>query len=243
MLDTLKVQYSPSVFQVQSTHEIVNDRLMVKFFTHYNKGNIITQQIEKDGSVANNQVYVNTNGLLLDKTAVCQAYYQEPGGFRGPTFEETYAVHKALGKSLSAKTPPRTYYNTGGLATLVDGLRARAPRDNRQWLAWHNEDVQLTIDLSSEQLINNVSLSMHDEIQSQIFLPEKIQIEIGTDGNDFSVVKELNRQDIKTNFETQQLLRFPFDNTVFGRQVRVTLFYDRKAPVKPWMFISEVEVD
>ncbi len=243
MLDTLKVQYSPSVFQVQSTHEIVNDRLMVKFFTHYNKGNIITQQIEKDGSVANNQVYVNTNGLLLDKTAVCQAYYQEPGGFRGPTFEETYAVHKALGKSLSAKTPPSTYYNTGGLATLVDGLRARAPRDNRQWLAWHNEDVQLTIDLSSEQLINNVSLSMHDEIQSQIFLPEKIQIEIGTDGNDFSVVKELNRQDIKTNFETQQLLRFPFDNTVFGRQVRVTLFYDRKAPVKPWMFISEVEVD
>jgi hexosaminidase len=231
------------VFQVQTTHEIVNDRLMLKFFTHFNKGDIMTQQIEKDGSVSNNQVYSNTEGLLIDKTSVYQAYYQEPNGFRGPTFEETFAVHKGLGKSITAKTPPSTYYNTGGLATLVDGLRARAPRDNRQWLAWHNEDVQLTIDLSSEQLINNVSLSMLDEIQSQIFLPEKIQIEIGTDGSDFTVVKELSGEDIKINYDSQQLLRFPFDNTVFGKQVRITLLYNRKAPVKPWMFISEVEVD
>jgi hexosaminidase len=242
-LDTLNVHYAPAIFQVQATHEINNDKVQVNLFTHYKQGDIYYQLIEPDGTVGEKTVYQNGESIVLDKSTIAQAYYQEPGQRRGPTFEQAYSVHKALGKEPQSKTPPSQYYNHGGLGTLVDGLRARAPRNNQQWLGWYQEDVQLTFDLGSEQLINQVTVSLLEEISSHIFLPEKLIIEIGSDGSDFTPVKTLDRDQIKSFYDASGYIRVPFDNTIFGKQVRISSFYDRTANKKPWIFISEVEVD
>lgn len=243
LLDTLKVYYSPSIFQVQATHEITHDKLHVNLFTHYNKGDIHYQILEPDGTTSEPKLYQANEHIVLEKSCILQAYYDEPGVRRGPTFEQAYTAHKGLGKTIQSKTPPNASYNYGGLATLVDGLRARAPRNNKQWLGWYQEDAQLNLDLGTEQLINQVSISLLQEIQSHIYLPEKLMVEIGTDGNDFTTVKTLERDAIKFNYESEGYIRIPLDNTLFGKQVRITLMYDRKAEKKPWIFVSEVEVD
>lgn len=243
LLDSLNVHYAPAIFQVQATHEINNDMVQVNLFTHYKQGDIHYQLVETDGTIADKKIYQQGEPISIEKSTILQAYYQEPGKRPGPSFEQAYTVHKALGKQPISKTPPSQYYNHGGLNTLVDGLRARAPRNNQQWLGWYQEDVQLTFDLGAEQLINQVSVSLLEEISSHIFLPEKLVVEVGTDGNDFTPVKMLDRDVIKFKYDSEGVIRIPFDNTLFGKQVRVSASYDRNATKKPWIFMSEVEVD
>lgn len=242
-LDSLKVNYAPSIFQVQSTHEIVNDKVNVHLFTHYKTGDIYYQIVETDGTTSEQKIYQNNESITLDKSAIIQAYYEEPGQRRGPQFEQAYTAHKGLGKTIQSKTPPSSYYNHGGLPTLVDGLKARAPRNNKEWLGWYQEDAQITLDLGTEQLINQVSVSLLEEIQSHIFLPEKLVVEVGNDGNEFTPVKTIERDAVKTMYDGQGAIRIPFDNTLFGKQVRFTFYYDRKAEKKPWIFVSELEVE
>jgi len=249
LLDKIPVYYARSIFDVSAKQQAANGLLFVQLQSNYSDGKIY---YTKDGQSpdAGSLTYQAGDSIVLDESATLKAQYFENGDPMGHEWKQDYQVHKALGKGISSTEEPSPYYQVGGLAKLLDGVAGHSPRINAEWLGWSGKDLTVLIDLGEEQLLNSVSLSTLREENSWIYLPQHIEVKVGTSMDNFMEAKNMSAMEIESAYRENLPLDLRFDSMILGRYVQISL---RCAPPiangKPgageaaWLFLSEIAVD
>jgi hexosaminidase len=133
---------------------------------------------------------------------------------------------------------------------LLDGIAGKTPRYSDEWLGWSGENPFILIDLGEDKLLNSLSLYTLQEENNWIYLPEKIDIEVGTTMKNFISAKTFSKMEIETNYKENSPLDMRFENMILGRYIRILLKCAPKIPAgKPgqgenaWLFLSEISID
>ena len=98
--------------------------------------------------------------------------------------------HKAVGKNIQYSTKYQRY-DAGGEFGLVDGLLGSNDFQDNKWQGFIANDLSIIIDLENETNINEITINFLEDMNSWIFLPENIQFEISTDGENFQEIKTI----------------------------------------------------
>jgi hexosaminidase len=165
--------------------------------------------------------------------------------FAGQPLDLFRTIHLSVNKASSAyirfKTPPSTYYNTGGYFTLVDGIKATRPRINSQWLGWSGEDLELEMDLGTIKSISKVEIGFLKEESAWIYLPKDISIWFSENGMDYKPV-------LKNQNVTQEAFKFTCAEYTTRFIKIIARHADRIASgksgsgSKAWLFCDDIQV-
>jgi hexosaminidase len=248
-LDKWNVYYARSVFDITPSLKVNNGSLEVSLTSNYNDGNIYyaLDGLSPDTSMT---TYTKDAPILIDGSTTIKAQYFENGEPMGHEYSQDFIIHNGIGKTITSTPEPSKYYNKGGMPKLLDGIAGKTPRYSDEWLGWSGENPFILIDLGEDKLLNSLSLYTLQEENNWIYLPEKIDIEVGTTMKNFISAKTFSKMEIETNYKENSPLDMRFENMILGRYIRILLKCAPKIPAgKPgqgenaWLFLSEISID
>ena len=103
-------------------------------------------------------------------------------------------VHKAIGKLYKLNSKYSRYrpaYAGGGPGGLLDGLRGSENFADGRWQGYQGEDLDIVIDLQKPTQIKRISIGLLQQSYSWILMPERVQIWTSSDGQNFTLIKEI----------------------------------------------------
>lgn len=245
LLDKLKVNYANSLYQVK-----------LEVIQHDNHVGIVGSSIFKQKGI---QVSIVPLDATTDDFKTIHG-----DGSTGPIFikqsslvkcklegsnsvsEQTIVIHKATGKPIEMQPEPDQRYNFNAGFTLVNGVKAKIPRQNKEWNAWLGEDVEITIDLQMVNEIEKITIGCLEEKENWIWLPLNVGIWGSTNGKKFKFIQNYEVQNILNN--SRELI-LPIKKQKF-RWITVKLKNPGKIPEgypgsgeNSWMFIDEIQIE
>ena len=138
-------------------------------------------------------------------------------------------------------------YTGGGDEAIIDGLRGTSNFASGEWQGFWGKPFEAIIDLRREMEIKTVGGSFLQVVPSWIWMPDRIEYDISTDGENFTRVAE-----IRTNYpqrETKPVMK-EFTEAIpptRARYVRVRAYNFGKIPAwhpgaggDPWIFVDEI---
>jgi hypothetical protein len=138
-------------------------------------------------------------------------------------FKAGVTTTKALGASVTLQYPFSEDYPAKGNRTLIDGN----PGYNDfsyNWLCFYGTPMVATIDLGKEQSVNKIMVHFLDDPRHWIFLPEKIKIEISSDGINYHSIDEMNSPVNEEHYELsiKEYASHPTNKPELARYIKVT---------------------
>ncbi len=82
-------------------------------------------------------------------------------------------------------------YTARGDNGLIDGIRGGADFRTGDWQGFEGVNLDLVIDLSKSQTINKITAGFKQDENAWIFFPQKMQVEISDDGQNFTPAGEV----------------------------------------------------
>lgn len=248
LLDTLKVNYAKSVFDVTSSSRVNGRQLEITLKSLYHDGSIRYSFADED-PYPRIEEYREGHPIMLDRSRVMRAQYFEGDKARGHQLLEEYFVHKALGHPPVSTVAPSPSYREGGLPKLVDGKVGREPRLSSDWLGWSGEDPEFVIDLGSVQDVNKLDMYCLKEEANWIYLPVQIEVSTSKDGAQYQKQQTLTKEGIENGYLMERKIAYPL-NGIPARFVKIKF---KCAPLiaagkpgageKAWLFLSELLID
>ncbi|MCX6563661.1 MAG: DUF4838 domain-containing protein, partial [Candidatus Aminicenantes bacterium] len=163
----------------------------------------------------------------------------------------TYGLvaHAGLNKPVRIATPWSEKYPVGGPKALTDGLKG-TPDYHCNWLGFEGLEMEAVADLGKSTEIRSVSLDFLQDINSWIWVPEKVDILVSDNGSDFEQVGALSRKtDPKKGGAIIERFACGFD----PRQARYVKVKTRSflqcppwhkgAGGKAWIFTDEIVIE
>ncbi len=196
------------------------------------KGNSIIVELER--GKGNLEVRYTTNGveptlnstlyrrpLELSSTKTIKAAAFNNVARVGEVLERIFVVSKNLDKPIELGFKSSGKYLGGGPNAIVDGRLGTIQYNDGIWQAVQGEDMMVTIDLGSEQLVHGISLGFLQNIPSWIFLPLWIDAFISDDNKTFEQFARLDCPE-GAKYESTIIYRFvgKFNNPFKGRYIR-----------------------
>lgn len=149
----------------------------------------------------------------------------------------TFTPHLALGRAVQFDTKPHEKYNHNGNFGLTDGVIGGTPWKGDQWLGFNEDTIQFTLDLESLTSFKSIRIGTLNDPGSWIYRPEKVQIQISSDGKKYKTVAKSEIQNDLIHVSKRMKARF----------VRVTIYNKELIPqgktgagFTPWTFINEI---
>ncbi len=105
--------------------------------------------------------------------------------------EQSFVMHKAIGKYVNYTNPVSQYYMADGPNSLTDGVRGRNDV-GKYWHGFSGNDMIAAIDLGEETSIKTISLGCLQHYKDWIFLPSSVKFEVSTDGKNYTVVETVS---------------------------------------------------
>lgn len=96
--------------------------------------------------------------------------------------------HKAVGKKVEIKGDYSYWFSAGGAQALTDGFIGTQNYGDDHWMGFKDQDVELTLDLGSIQLVELVQLHFLKDLNGHIYLPSSAKISISRDGEKFEEI-------------------------------------------------------
>ncbi len=202
-----------------------------------------------DGSLPCHDAALYEKPFLLDATTVVRARAFRKGEPYGEAAEQQVIAHAALGKKVTLAHPFSTKYPAGRDQALCDGLIGSSNFRDGFWQAFAGDDLEAVIDLGKVQPVNAVRIRFLQNVNSWIFLPERVEIALSEDGGEFSVVAELGH---RISQQSPDAVIQEFGTSVGGKEarfVRVTAKnigicpdWHAGAGGKAWIFADEITV-
>ncbi|MDH7603465.1 MAG: DUF4838 domain-containing protein [Melioribacter sp.] len=161
----------------------------------------------------------------------------------------------ALNKPVIFLTEPNWKYPANRKKSLTDGLRG--DEDHLfNWVGYEGNDMEVIVDLQKNQTIRKISIAFLQNVFSWIFLPEKVEISISKDGNNFNTISVIPNTISATRKELESPIHaFIKDFTCQINSVK-TRFVKIKAtsiktcprwhpgyPDKAWIFTDEIIIE
>jgi beta-galactosidase len=109
--------------------------------------------------------------------------------------------HKAIGKTVEINGRYSIGYSAGGRTALSNGLIGTQNKDDGNWMGFYDQDVELTLDLGSIQLIELVRLNFLKSLNEYIYLPSSFELMISRDGKKFEKIDVKLKQNDKRRLE------------------------------------------
>jgi hexosaminidase len=107
--------------------------------------------------------------------------------------EQTFEIHKAIGKQVNYKFPISNSYKADGMNSLTDGVRGKMAV-GKYWHGISGADLVATIDLESEAEVSTISLGCLQHYKDWIFMPSEVKFEMSRDGQNFEEIITLKNQ-------------------------------------------------
>ncbi len=160
-------------------------------------------------------------------------------------------VKKNLAKDadISLKTSPSEKYPVGGAKALADGLFGDLDF-HHNWLGFEGNDMIAVIDLKKILPVSEVEMNFLKAVNSWVFLPTDIKIEISKDSKNYKKVASVKGDNSDKNYLVKSIpFTIKFD-TVNTRFIRITATSMKTCPKwhrgygnPSWIFIDEVIVE
>ncbi|TAJ13474.1 DUF229 domain-containing protein [Marinilabiliaceae bacterium JC017] len=157
--------------------------------------------------------------------------------------------HKGRQAHYTLLTKPAGRYDGMSNTAFSDGETGTTSFSDGYWVGFNGNDMELIIDLGKKQKLSKVSVGCLQDQQSWVFLPEKMEVAISGNGNNYQVVDGYEFIQKTTNKNEIVRPELTFEKTK-ARFVKVIVKNIGQLPKghngegeKAWMFIDEVVVD
>ena len=151
---------------------------------------------------------------------------------------QTGLDHKAKDKKVIYNKPIQDWYKAAGEATFTDGIIGGWTYSDNRWQGFLS-DIDVTIDMGDVQQINYVGGTFMQLIGPGVFMPEKVDIEVSCDGENFTHVTTV-WNDISV--KNPDLLFKSFD-TICDLEARYIRYHAYRSPMRGFIFLDEVVVN
>lgn len=146
--------------------------------------------------------------------------------------------------------PCNPQYTGGGEMTLMDEQSGSTHFKDGSWQGWWGKDMQVIVDLGKEVSVSKVSAEFLQDQRSWILMPKEVDVEISSDGKNFSPVSK-SSSSVADKDETAQTVRIGnLFNPAMARYVRITAHNYGKLPPwhisaggDAWIFCDEIFIE
>ena len=190
------------------------------------------------------------NPIKINQRTVVKASMFIDGIPKGKTSKKTIFFSKAIGKKVEYNSQYSDRYTGSGPLTLVDGLTGSIAHNDNYWQGWHEDDMDVTIDLSKVESLSRVSMGFLESHGSWIFLPTRVMVSFSDDGNSYKKQIEIQINDGKRGGAANRVECESENLNVSARYVRVKAINRKKCPEwhpgsggKTWVFSDEIIVE
>lgn len=146
-----------------------------------------------DGSEPNEKSKIFKNELLISETSVIKSSGFKNGFVKSPTTKIKLHKIKSV-KDIIIKNHPSEKYSGYGKLTLINGQRGGSNYQNKDWLGFEGEDLEVLLDLGESKHVNEVSLGCLSNLNSWIFLPQIVSFYTASAIGKYEKVHEFNYQ-------------------------------------------------
>lgn len=182
--------------------------------------------------------------IKISETTVIKAALFENDKVIGKTFIDTIKFHRAVGKTVKYAEPYSESYKGQGEFNLTNTIRGTKNFHDGQWQGWIGKDMEVVIDLESEQLVQRVIVGTLENQGSEIYFPIAVEVSTSIDGKSYN-----NQGDIKRAYSQNGdsslkdfIVNFKSTSAKFIK-VKVT---NLGTPINgggSWLFIDEIAVE
>lgn len=151
---------------------------------------------------------------------------------------QTGLSHKANGKPVKYLKPVQQWYPAAGETTFTDGVIGGWTYSDKRWQGFLSE-IDVIIDLETVQDIHYIGGTFMQLKGPGVFMPEKVEIQVSSDGENFIQVAEV-WNDVSVNLE--ELLFKSFD-TICNVQARYIRYRAARSTMRGFLFLDEIIVN
>lgn len=151
---------------------------------------------------------------------------------------QTGLSHKAKGKPVKYLKPVQQWYPAAGETTFTDGVIGGWTYSDKRWQGFLSE-IDVIIDLETVQDIHYIGGTFMQLKGPGVFMPEKVEIQVSSDGENFIQVAEV-WNDVSVNLE--ELLFKSFD-TICNVQARYIRYRAARSTMRGFLFLDEIIVN
>ena len=151
---------------------------------------------------------------------------------------QTGLDHLAKGCKVVYAKPIQEYYPAAGVATFTDGIIGGWTYSDGRWQGFLS-DIDVTIDLGAVKPVRYVGGTFMQLIGPGVFMPQKADIYVSSDGVDFLHIAEV-WNDVST--DDPSLLFRPFD-TICNVDARYIRYYAKRSTKRGFLFLDEIVVN
>ncbi|MCP4857535.1 MAG: hypothetical protein GY903_23885 [Fuerstiella sp.] len=164
--------------------------------------------------------------------------------------ESQKVIHDAIHKRVSLATPAHPSYPGSGAACLTDGALGVANHVGPEWLGFWGDHLEATIDLGVPTQIQNLKGNFLQSIRVGIYLPERVQFAISSDGTRFRPIATVAPEPSLDKPGPYALAISANDLDVKARYVRIRATNVATIPAgqpssgkKAWLFADEILIN
>ena len=196
----------------------------------------------------NNRKYYKPLNITTSGTYTASIY---KGDDLQEEIEQTFTLHKAIGRPITFKNPPaQKYPGNGGNFGMLNGVISDNGLQSAEWFGWEGGDMEAVIDLGNTIQINGISVSVLESKGSWIYRPSLFEVYVSNDNNNFTLVGKGKATEL-TAEELPRKLTCDFSGSITtARYVKVILKNYGVIPSglpgaghKAWLFVDEIEIN
>ena len=151
---------------------------------------------------------------------------------------QTGLEHKAKGKKVVYNKPIQQWYPASGEATFTDGIIGGWTYSDKRWQGFLS-DIDVTIDMGESTRISYIGGTFMQLTGPGVFMPEKVDILVSEDGENFTHVATV-WNDISV---TDPELLFRNFYTICDVDARYVRYHAYRSPMRGFLFLDEIVVN
>lgn len=151
---------------------------------------------------------------------------------------QTGLDHKAKGKKVVYTKPIQQWYPASGETTFTDGIIGGWTYSDKRWQGFLS-DIDVTIDMGESTRISYIGGTFMQLTGPGVFMPEKVDILVSEDGENFTHVATV-WNDISV---TDPELLFRNFYTICDVDARYVRYHAYRSPMRGFLFLDEIVVN
>lgn len=185
-----------------------------------------------------------TKPIELNETTVVKSSLFKDNKPVGKTLIDTIKFHKGVAKKVKYLEPYDERYQGAGEFNMVNTLRATKNYHDKQWQGWLGKDMEVIIDLDTEQEISEVLVGSLENQGPSIFFPTAIEVSISNDGKQFVSIGKIERvyKDNATAELKDFIVKFDKQKTRYIK-VKTTCLEKNPKGGDAWLFVDEILIN
>ncbi len=241
-LKALEINYADHLYELKGELQTENDQSSYQLKT-FSSNKVIRYTLDNSEPTIDSQLY--DGPIKISESTTIKAAVFDDKDKLGKTFVQSVNLHKAFGKQISMNVEPNKSYPGKGKKGLVNGILGSSQRFNdKEWLGFAGDDLEITIDLGESTDINTIETRFFNTNGDWVYAPKDVRISFETPlGIKTSMIRIQDRESSVVNLKAE------FEN-VASQKITLTIPNygiipegNPGAGSKAWTFIDEIIVN